>query len=190
VIFSFEGTVNPNQTVTPCNVVVPEGEQWRLLFLAIQQDATTASEVVPGTIVLRVMVTPAGEDEERRLFRFSGEAAALRENLSGLLGAGDRVRIQVTSRHHTEPVRFLGSWSVEKLPLQVYVVNQQESANYLHFQTNPSTTWIINHMMGRYPNITTVDSLGRVVEGELHYLDPNTARADFEYAVGGAAFCS
>ena len=68
------------------------------------------------------------------------------------------------------------------------VTDPTQPGYYLHFQP-AAQTWIIPHMLGRYPNITLVDSLGREIEGDVTYLDPNTARADFAQAVGGSAFC-
>ena len=113
--------------------------------------------------------------------------------------AGETIRAVITSRHYVEPAVFGGIVSVERLSaisvdgrgtIPVEVVNLNAAGHYLHFQASPAATWILPHMLGRYPNVTTVDSLGREIEGEITYLDPNTVRADFEVAVGGSAFLS
>jgi hypothetical protein len=61
---------------------------------------------------------------------------------------------------------------------------------YHHVQGVPSNTWDITHGLGFYPNITTVDSAGTVLEGDLDYIDLNTIRVIFSTAFSGNAFLS
>lgn len=57
-------------------------------------------------------------------------------------------------------------------------------------QAIPATEWLIPHGLGFYPNITTVDSLGRVVEGDIEHIDTNNAVARFAFAFSGSSLCS
>lgn len=61
---------------------------------------------------------------------------------------------------------------------------------YHHTQSLSSNTWVIEHNLGFYPNITTMDSAGTVVEGELQHLSKYRLRAIFSAPISGQAFLS
>ncbi len=61
---------------------------------------------------------------------------------------------------------------------------------YVHTQNSPDTTWVIYHNLGKFPSITVVDSAGDVVEGDISYIDDNTAMVLFSAPFGGKAFCN
>ena len=52
--------------------------------------------------------------------------------------------------------------------------------HYLFTQSIPSDTWVIEHNLGKYPNVTIIDSAGTVVEGSVRYIDENTVDRDWE----------
>ncbi len=54
--------------------------------------------------------------------------------------------------------------------------------------SSPNTTWTINHNLGLYPSVTTVDSSGDVIIGEVSYTNNNTIVITFSEAVSGKAF--
>jgi hypothetical protein len=58
------------------------------------------------------------------------------------------------------------------------------------FQPEASAEWIVVHGLNGFPNVTVVDSTGRVVHGALEYIDANTVRISFNAAFAGAAFIS
>ena len=61
---------------------------------------------------------------------------------------------------------------------------------YHHTQSLSSNTWEIEHNLGFYPNITTMDSAGTVVEGELQHLSKYRLRVTFSASISGQAFLS
>ena len=61
---------------------------------------------------------------------------------------------------------------------------------YHHTQSLSSDTWEVEHNLGFYPNITTMDSAGTVVEGELQHLSKYRLRAIFSAPISGQAFLS
>lgn len=61
---------------------------------------------------------------------------------------------------------------------------------YHHTQSVSSNTWEIEHNLGFYPNITTMDSAGTIVEGELTHLSKYRLRATFSAPISGQAFLS
>lgn len=54
--------------------------------------------------------------------------------------------------------------------------------------TTAATTWTIEHNLGLYPSITTVDDNGEVIIGEVIYVSDNTIRVTFSEAVSGNAY--
>lgn len=60
--------------------------------------------------------------------------------------------------------------------------------NFDFTQGTASDTWTIAHNLGYYPSVTVVDSLGREVEGDVHYLDTNNITIYFTAALAGQAF--
>lgn len=58
---------------------------------------------------------------------------------------------------------------------------------YRHNQAAPATVWNINHNLGFYPAVSTQDSAGTVVYGDVEYIDSNNVTVTFEAAMGGYA---
>lgn len=62
---------------------------------------------------------------------------------------------------------------------------------YTHVQGVPSAVWVVTHNLGYPPNVTAVDTLGRVVWGEADYTDPlNVVTLTFTAMFSGVAYCS
>jgi len=61
---------------------------------------------------------------------------------------------------------------------------------YHHTQAVSSDTWDVEHLLGFYPNITTMDSAGTVVEGEIEHLSKYRVRVTFSAYISGQAFLS
>ena len=66
----------------------------------------------------------------------------------------------------------------------------QVQVAYHHTQSLSSNTWEIEHNLGFFPNITTMDSAGTVVEGELQHLSKYRLRVTFSAPISGQAFLS
>ena len=62
------------------------------------------------------------------------------------------------------------------------------AAQYVHYQDVPSTSWTVVHNLGGYPSVSVVDSVNRVVFGEVTYLTPDTIRIDFSAGFSGRAY--
>ena len=61
---------------------------------------------------------------------------------------------------------------------------------YHHSQAVSSTVWEIAHGLGFYPNVTTMDSGGSMVEGELEHQSKNQCRVTFSVPISGDAYLS
>lgn len=61
-------------------------------------------------------------------------------------------------------------------------------ANYEHAQTIPSNQWFIDHGLNRYPSVTTIDSAGSVVEGDVEYASGDQIIVSFSYPFAGKAY--
>jgi hypothetical protein len=60
--------------------------------------------------------------------------------------------------------------------------------NYIHNQTTPSLTWIVNHNLNKYPAVNIVDSTGSEVEAEIVYISINQLEVRFTSLVSGQAY--
>ena len=62
--------------------------------------------------------------------------------------------------------------------------------SFVHTQTATSDTWVVNHNLGFYPNVTVIDSAGTTVVGEIEYVNTNKLTIKFSAAFSGKAYCS
>ena len=62
--------------------------------------------------------------------------------------------------------------------------------SYIHTQGVASATWIINHNLGFYPNLTVQDSAGTIYEGEITYTNSVSLTVTFSSAFSGKAYLS
>ena len=61
----------------------------------------------------------------------------------------------------------------------------------LHFtyvQGVPSTSWNIQHNLGKFPSITVIDSAGTVVTGQYTYNNINNVTLTFSALFAGTAY--
>lgn len=63
-------------------------------------------------------------------------------------------------------------------------------AFYLHHQGVANTVWTISHGLGFKPNVTTIDSIGQEVEGDVAYIDDNNLTVTFLAGISGEAYLS
>lgn len=64
------------------------------------------------------------------------------------------------------------------------------SGSYVHHQGAAAATWIVEHDLGYFPNVTVIDSGGTEVEGDIAYFDNNTVTLTFSAAFAGTAYVS
>ena len=62
------------------------------------------------------------------------------------------------------------------------------STTYVEAFTSPTATWTITHNLDSYPNVTTVDTLGNVVYGDVSYIDRDTVQVIFSIPQDGSAY--
>lgn len=60
--------------------------------------------------------------------------------------------------------------------------------NYVHNQSSASTVWNVNHNLGKYGSIKTIDTANTEIKGDEEYLDENNIRITFAYAIMGKAY--
>lgn len=78
------------------------------------------------------------------------------------------------------------------LPLRVSSTNVRvngESLTSFRFnQTTSLSEWHIQHDMGKFPSVSVIDSAGRVVLGEVEYLNEQSLFVRFKFPFKGTAF--
>jgi len=62
--------------------------------------------------------------------------------------------------------------------------------SYIHTQGVASNTWVINHNLGFYPNLTVQDSAGTIYEGEIAYTTLDSLTVTFSSSFSGKAYLS
>ena len=65
-----------------------------------------------------------------------------------------------------------------------------KATSYVHTQSLVSDTWVVNHNLDFYPNVTVVDSGGNIYEGEIAYNSSNQITITFSLAFSGTAYLS
>lgn len=60
--------------------------------------------------------------------------------------------------------------------------------HYVHTQSFPSDTWIINHNLNKYPSVTSVNSNDVVYYGDITYIDDNNLMIEFSAGFSGKAY--
>jgi hypothetical protein len=60
----------------------------------------------------------------------------------------------------------------------------------VHDQLVASTTWVVTHNLGGFPNVTTVDSAGTTMEGEITYNSVSQLTVVFAFPFSGKAYLS
>ena len=62
--------------------------------------------------------------------------------------------------------------------------------SYVHAQPTVSDTWMVEHHLGWFPNVTVIDSAGSTVEGDVAHIDNATLTISFSGAFSGTAYLS
>lgn len=61
--------------------------------------------------------------------------------------------------------------------------------DYIHTQSSPATTWIINHNLGRKPDVTLLSVGDQEFEGVITHTNANQAVVSVTTATAGTARC-
>lgn len=62
--------------------------------------------------------------------------------------------------------------------------------SYVHTQPTVSDTWMVEHHLGWFPNVTVIDSTGTTVEGDLTHVNDRSMTLSFSGAFTGTAYLS
>ena len=62
--------------------------------------------------------------------------------------------------------------------------------SYVHVQPTVSATWMVEHDLGWFPNVTVIDSAGSTVEGDIAHIDTTMLTISFSGAFTGHAYLS
>lgn len=145
--------------------------------------------VTPGTKYLMYFGTDPGVYEELPRIALTASPA----HLFGAFGPTETIYLV---SFHTDSGSAVGNYKfvTHQLGFQTNVVNQEFNLKIkgdfgkTFTQSAAATTWTINHYLGRYPSITTVDSSGYLIEGNVRYVNANQITVEFSPAVAGMAY--
>jgi hypothetical protein len=63
-----------------------------------------------------------------------------------------------------------------------------QDATYVHDQQTSADEWIITHNLNKFPAVTIIDTVDRVVYGEIQYLSANQVKLSFTSNFSGKAY--
>lgn len=66
-------------------------------------------------------------------------------------------------------------------------ISSSGNATYVYDQTTAASTWVIQHNLGRYPDVAIIDQSGDTVLADYVYTDTNTVTVSFSEAMMGKA---
>ena len=82
-----------------------------------------------------------------------------------------------------------GNLDIDKFyDFAVFTLSSQGSPTFIFDQVAASTTWNIQHNLGKFPSITVIDTANTVVTGEYTYIDNNNVTLTFSAAFAGTAY--
>ena len=59
---------------------------------------------------------------------------------------------------------------------------------YVHTQASISTSWVINHNLGFFPNVTVLDNANNIIEAATQYNNINTVTIIMNTGISGTAY--
>jgi hypothetical protein len=68
------------------------------------------------------------------------------------------------------------------------LVEKGNDRHYVHVQLAPSSVWIVDHSLGKFPAVTVVDSAGTVVVGDVDYQSESRIIITFSAPFSGKAY--
>lgn len=72
--------------------------------------------------------------------------------------------------------------------LAIYAGNAESDKTYIFNQVTPSTLWVIQHNLNKYPSVTSVNSNNVVYYGNVVYVDANNLTVEFSAGFSGKAY--
>jgi hypothetical protein len=72
----------------------------------------------------------------------------------------------------------------------LWINSNISSTSFVYNQSAPSTIWVINHNLGFYPYVLTLDGGGTMIEGEIRYNSNTQVEVEFSTALAGVAHLS
>lgn len=91
---------------------------------------------------------------------------------------------------HTHAVDDVTGLREELDTISAALVNVSDPSAFKWITPTVSQTWLINHNLGRFPNVLTVDDAGHQFFGSVVYNDLNNITVSFAYPVTGTAYLS
>ena len=95
--------------------------------------------------------------------------------------AAVEIAVQMLAPHSEPTVTKDGSLFTLGIPLNL-------STRYIETLDTSKTEWVVNHGLGRYPNVQVVDSAGDVILVDIEHVDSNITILRYNTPMSGRAF--
>ena len=67
-------------------------------------------------------------------------------------------------------------------------LEDDDNSTNVFTQSIPSIIWVVLHKLNRFPSVTLVDSMGRVVQPDIEYISPDEIHISFAFPMIGKAY--
>lgn len=85
---------------------------------------------------------------------------------------------------------FIPTSEISATTIQAAIEEVRARSKFIHTQASPSYSWVINHNLMFFPNVSIVDSANTHVIGEVVYSTENTLTVSFSTQFSGKAYLS
>lgn len=147
----------------------------------ISNEGELVGEITDDGLSINVTIVGTGEKGEagksaHELWIDAGNEGSLEDFLS-------------TIGIYTHPETHPASMIEEDIDRNFVTVRQKDSLyGHIHEQIKASKTWVISHILDKYPSISVVDSSGNQVTGSPKYIDKNNVVIEFTSEFSGKAY--
>jgi hypothetical protein len=80
--------------------------------------------------------------------------------------------------------------NTHKVTTPAAIASAGADANYVHTQGSPSSTWNVNHGLGKFCSVVVVDTAKNVIQPDVEYIDSNNITLTFSGNTAGEAYCN
>lgn len=150
--------------------------------------SATTTAVTPGKYLIHFGTNPDVYPELPRI------ALTVTNNQSvGAFASTEIIYLLALNTNSAQPINDY-KFVTHQLGFQTTAAKQEfdlrirSGATTTFTQTTASTTWNIPHRLGKRPSITTVDTAGNVIQGQVVYNSDIQATVYFGLAVAGSAY--
>jgi len=113
------------------------------------------------------------------------------QGATGVAGTAATVAVgTVTTGNAGTSATVVNAGTSSNAVLNFTIPRGDSGGSYTHTQNSVSSTWVVNHNLGYYPQVTVIESGGSNVEGTIVFNSLNQLTITFSVSISGYAYVS